>query len=66
MEDAELDLRNVAVKRWRTRGVDRIKWTSVVRETKAKLTWLSCWRIRRYKVCMSSTVDWKSWSTRTV
>jgi len=38
MEDGELDLRNMGVKRWRTRGVDRIKWTSVVMEAKAKLT----------------------------
>jgi hypothetical protein len=38
MEDVELDLRNMSVKRRRTRGVDRIKWTSVMREAKAKLT----------------------------
>jgi len=37
MEDDELDLRNMSVKRWRTRDVDRIKWTSVVREAKHKL-----------------------------
>jgi len=38
VEDVELDLRNMGVKRWRTRGADRMKWTSVVREAKAKLT----------------------------
>jgi hypothetical protein len=40
MEDAELDLRNMGMRRWRTRGVDRIKWISVMREAKAKLSWL--------------------------
>jgi hypothetical protein len=39
MEDVELDLRSMGVKRWRTRGLYRIKWTSVMREAKAELAW---------------------------
>jgi hypothetical protein len=37
MDNAELDLRNTGVERWRTRALDRREQTSVVRETKAKL-----------------------------
>jgi hypothetical protein len=37
MGDAKLDLRNTGVKRWRTRGLDRIEWASVIRKATAKL-----------------------------
>jgi hypothetical protein len=37
MDDVELDLRNMGVRRWRTRTVDRTEWASVVREAEAKL-----------------------------
>jgi hypothetical protein len=33
----ESDLRNMGVKRWRSRALDRTEWASVVREAKAKL-----------------------------
>ena len=35
--DVELDLRNMDVKRWRTRALDRREWASVMREARAKL-----------------------------
>jgi hypothetical protein len=38
MGDAESDLSNMGVKRWRTRALDRTKWASGVREDKAELT----------------------------
>jgi hypothetical protein len=41
MDDVELDLRNMGVKRWRARGLDRTEWASVVREDKAKRKVLS-------------------------
>jgi hypothetical protein len=37
MDDVELVLRNMGVKIWRTRALDRTEWVSVVREAKAKL-----------------------------
>jgi len=37
MDDVELDLRNMGVKIWRTRALDRTARTSVVIETEAKL-----------------------------
>jgi hypothetical protein len=37
VDDVELDLKNIGVKRWRTRALDRTEWASVVREIKAKL-----------------------------
>jgi hypothetical protein len=35
--DVESDLRNMGVKRWRSRALDRTEWTSIMREAKAKL-----------------------------
>jgi len=37
MDDVEPDLKNMGVKRWRTRALDRTEWASVVRAAKAKL-----------------------------
>jgi hypothetical protein len=37
MDDVEMDLRNIGVKRWRSRALDRAEWASVVREAMAKL-----------------------------
>jgi hypothetical protein len=33
----EGDLRKLSVKRWRTKGLDRVEWASVIREGKGKL-----------------------------
>jgi hypothetical protein len=35
LEDVEKDLREVKVKRWRQKAVDRKEWASVIREAKA-------------------------------
>jgi hypothetical protein len=37
MDDVASDLRNMGVKRWRSRALDRTEWVSIVREAKAKL-----------------------------
>jgi hypothetical protein len=37
MVDVELGLKNLDVKRWRTRDLDRIERASLLREAKAKL-----------------------------
>jgi hypothetical protein len=37
MDDVKLNLRNMGVKRLRTRTLDKIEWASFMRETKAKL-----------------------------
>jgi hypothetical protein len=37
IDDVESDLRNMGVKRWRPRALDRTEWASIVREAKAKL-----------------------------
>jgi len=37
MEDVESELRNMGLKRWRTRALDSTEWASVVREAEAKL-----------------------------
>jgi hypothetical protein len=37
INDVEDDLRNLGVKRWRTKAVDREEWASIIREAKAKL-----------------------------
>jgi hypothetical protein len=38
MNDVKLDLRNMAVKSWRTRALDRKKWAAVMREVKGTTT----------------------------
>jgi hypothetical protein len=35
LEDAEKDLRENKVKRWRQEAVDRVEWASIIREAKA-------------------------------
>jgi len=42
MDDVKLDLRNMGVKRWRTRALDGKEWASVTGEAKAKLGVLVC------------------------
>jgi hypothetical protein len=37
IKDVEDDLRKLGVKRWRTKALDRVEWTSIIREAKAKL-----------------------------
>jgi hypothetical protein len=37
MDDDVSDLRNIGIKIWRTRALDRTKWESVTNEAKAKL-----------------------------
>ena len=37
MEDVELELRNMGVKMWGTRALDRTEWASVLREIDAIL-----------------------------
>jgi hypothetical protein len=34
VDDVELDLRNMGVKRWRPSALDRTEWASVTREAK--------------------------------
>jgi hypothetical protein len=42
IDDVESDLRNMSVKRWRSRALDRTEWASIVREPKAKRKRLQC------------------------
>jgi hypothetical protein len=37
MDDIKLDLRNMGVRRWRRRGVDRTEWATIGSEAKAKI-----------------------------
>jgi hypothetical protein len=37
MEDVEVDLKNMSLKRWRKRDLDEREWLSLVREAKAKM-----------------------------
>jgi hypothetical protein len=37
INDREGDLRKLGVKRWRTKGLGRVEWASIVREGKGKL-----------------------------
>jgi hypothetical protein len=37
INDVEDDLRNLGVKRWRTKALDREEWASILMEAKAKL-----------------------------
>jgi hypothetical protein len=37
INDVEDDLRKLGVKRWRTKGLDRVEWASIVKEAKSKL-----------------------------
>jgi hypothetical protein len=36
INDVEDDLRKLGVKRWRTKGLDRVEWASIIREAKAE------------------------------
>jgi hypothetical protein len=42
VDDVELNLRNMGVKRWRTRSLEGTEETSVVRDTKTKRKGLQC------------------------
>jgi hypothetical protein len=42
MDDVKLDLRNMGVKRWRTRAFDGKEWAPVIGEAKANLGVLQC------------------------
>jgi hypothetical protein len=35
--DAKYNLRNVGIKRWRMKTLDRVEWASIIKEGKAKL-----------------------------
>jgi hypothetical protein len=37
IDDVESDLRNMGVKRWKSRALDRTEWAPIVREAKTKL-----------------------------
>jgi hypothetical protein len=36
-DDVEDDLRNMVIKRWRIKVLDRVEWASIIKEAKAKL-----------------------------
>jgi hypothetical protein len=42
MDDVESDLKNMGIKRWRTRDLERTEWACVVRAAKAKLKGPQC------------------------
>jgi len=42
LDDVELDLRNMDVKSWRTRALDRTDWTFVVGEYMTELKGMWC------------------------
>jgi hypothetical protein len=37
IDDVEDDLRNMGIKRWRIKALDRVEWGSIIKEAKAKL-----------------------------
>jgi hypothetical protein len=37
IDDVEDDLRNMGIKRWRIRALDRAEWASIIKEAKTKL-----------------------------
>jgi hypothetical protein len=37
INDVEDDLRKLGVKRWRMKTLERVEWTSIIKEAKAKL-----------------------------
>jgi hypothetical protein len=44
IDDVEDDLRNMGIKRWRIKVLDRAEWASVIKEAKAKLKGPQCYR----------------------
>jgi hypothetical protein len=37
IDDVEEDLRNIGIKRWRIKALDKAQWASIIKEAKAKL-----------------------------
>jgi hypothetical protein len=37
IDDVEDNLRNMDIKRWRIKALDRVEWVSIIKEAKAKL-----------------------------
>jgi hypothetical protein len=37
IDDVKEDLRNMGIKRWRTKMLDRVEWASIINEAKTKL-----------------------------
>ncbi|KAJ4431135.1 hypothetical protein ANN_19730 [Periplaneta americana] len=46
LDDVEVDLRALGVKRWRQKAIDRQKWAKILREAKARLQGPEAWTIR--------------------
>jgi hypothetical protein len=46
MDDAKLDLRNMGVKKWKTRAVYRTEWHVSRGKPRPNLKGLQCWRRR--------------------
>jgi hypothetical protein len=36
IDDVEDDLRNMGIKRWKIKALDRVEWASIIKEAKAK------------------------------
>jgi hypothetical protein len=36
-DDTDDDLRNMSIKRWRIKALDRVEWSSIIKEAKAKM-----------------------------
>jgi hypothetical protein len=52
--DDEEDLRNMDIKRWRIKALDRVKWTSIIKEAKAKLKGPQCYRKKKVDILVES------------
>jgi hypothetical protein len=49
INDVEDDLRELGVKRWRTKELEREEWASIIKEAKGKLKGPKCYRKKKKK-----------------
>jgi hypothetical protein len=50
MDDVKEDLRNMDIKRWRIKALDRVERASIIKEAKAKLKGpYCCWKKKKKK-----------------
>jgi hypothetical protein len=48
INDVEDDLRELGVRRWRTKAMKREKWASIIKEAEAKLKGPYCYRKKKF------------------
>jgi hypothetical protein len=60
IDDVEDDLRNIGIKRWTIKTLDRVEWASIIKESKSKLNGPWCYRKKKIHIpVLTQPSPWK-------